>query len=131
MEIRGTHHMALVTSNFASMRTFYTQTLGLPVVGAFEGHNIIFLQAGDITIELIERANADRIVGNWEHFCFEVPDVDAAYAELTALGVVFHIEPRDFPTPPEVRLAFFRDPDGNNIEILHSLTGSRYPQRGL
>jgi glyoxylase I family protein len=133
MNITGTHHVALLTSNFAQMLTFYTEVLGMPVVGAFSGTTIVFLQAGSTTIELIERANYTApLVGGWEHLAFTVPDVDAAYAELKALGVPFHVEPKNVPDPAEARIAFFKDPDGNILELFQPLgTVSIYPQNGL
>ncbi|HMP39096.1 MAG TPA: VOC family protein, partial [Roseiflexaceae bacterium] len=57
----------------------------------------------------------------------EVEDTDAAYAELVAQGVPFHIEPRSVPPEaPVVRLAFFTDPDGNQVELFQPI-GNRYP----
>jgi catechol 2,3-dioxygenase-like lactoylglutathione lyase family enzyme len=43
MRVTGMHHIALVTGRFAELKHFYTEILGLAVVGAFEGRNIIFL----------------------------------------------------------------------------------------
>lgn len=130
MNIIGTHHVALLTSNFAQMQRFYTETLGMPIVGAFAGGKIIFLQAGSTTIELIDRANYTPLVGGWDHLAFTVADVDAAYAELIALGVPFHVEPKNVPDPAEARIAFFKDPDGNILELFQPL-GAAYPQNGL
>ncbi|MBC8076938.1 MAG: VOC family protein [Chloroflexales bacterium] len=133
MQITGTHHVALFTRNFAGLREFYTETLGLAVVGGFPGGTIIFLDAGSTTIELIDRSapGGDPAQPNalgWAHFAFEVPDVDAAYAELSAKGVAFHVLPKHAPdTNPSVRLAFFKDPDGNQLELFQPL-GGRYPQ---
>jgi glyoxylase I family protein len=131
MQILGTHHIALVTGNFAELKAFYTDVLGLPIVGKFEGRNIIFLQAGGTTIELIEREGYTPVVGGWEHLAFTVADTDAATAELLAKGVPFHIEPRNFPDPPEVRISFFKDPDGNILEFVQSVGKALYPQNGL
>jgi catechol 2,3-dioxygenase-like lactoylglutathione lyase family enzyme len=131
MQITGTHHIALITANFATLRDFYVETLGLPIVGAFAGHNIIFIQAGSTTIELIERTGYTAPAsGGWDHFAFTVDDVDAAYAELSARGVVFHVPPRSFPDPAEVRIAFFKDPDGNVLELVQPVAAT-YPQNGL
>lgn len=46
----------------------------------------------------------------------EVPDVDAAYEKLTAKGVKFVTQPHD-EKDWLLRVAHFRDPDGNLLEI--------------
>lgn len=74
MEIKGVHHIALRTAQFAALRIFYTETLGLPQVGEFAGRNIIFLKLGDTTIELIEAAEATdaQTERGWHHLALEV-----------------------------------------------------------
>jgi catechol 2,3-dioxygenase-like lactoylglutathione lyase family enzyme len=132
LQILATHHIALSTAHFARLREFYTETLGLPVLGGFPEHHILFLGAGTTAIELIEEPAETRVgTGGWAHIALEVADVDAAYATLSARGVPFHIPPEDFPPDvPAVRIAFCKDPDGNVIELLQSL-GSRYPNATL
>lgn len=129
MQITGTHHIALCTPNFATIQAFYTQTLGLPIVGGFPGRKIIFIAAGTTTIELVEREEP-LVLGRqgWAHFAFQVENVDASFAELSAQGISFHIAPKDFPeTAPSIRIAFFKDPDGNEIELVQPLSDD-YPQ---
>ena len=131
MRITGTHHVALVTPNFARLREFYTGTLGLPVVGGFPGHNIIFIAAGGTTIELEEQAPvplASPAVGRgWQHLAFAVEDIEASYAELAALGVPFTGPPMGFPEDaPLMRTAFFTDPDGNTLELIQPLGDRPY-----
>jgi catechol 2,3-dioxygenase-like lactoylglutathione lyase family enzyme len=130
MQIVGTHHIAIRTDNFAAMREFYEHTLGLPFVGGFPGMNIIFLSLVDTTIELIETTGSDpsHTMG-FHHLAMQVNDVDATYAELAAKGITFHMLPRLFPDDaPKVRIAFFKDPDGNELEIIQPL-GSKYPKQ--
>ncbi len=127
MHIAHTHHIAIFTSNFTRVRDFYVDTLGLPMVGAFEGRNIVFVGVGSTAIEIVESAGERADNGGWRHLALEVPDIDAAYQELTAKGIAFHETPRDFPPEaPRVRIAFFRDPDGNELELVQPL-GARYP----
>lgn len=130
MKIKGTHHIALKTANFEVMRQFYTQVLGLPYVGGFPGRNIIFLSLGDTTIELIESEDAwSAPAQGWHHLALEVEDTDAAYDELVAQQVAFHILPKNFPEDKAlVRLAFFKDPDGNELELFQPI-GGQYPQQ--
>ena len=127
MHIICTHHVAIYTANFERLRDFYVTTLGLPLRGAFEGYNIVFVEAGTTAIEIVEENTATAREGGWRHLALEVADLDAAYGELAAKGVPFHEAPRDFPPQaPKVRIAFFRDPDGNELELVQPL-GSRYP----
>jgi catechol 2,3-dioxygenase-like lactoylglutathione lyase family enzyme len=129
MKIVGTHHIALKTTNFDAMRAFYGETLGLPLVGGFPGGNIVFFSLGDTTVELI-RADGELAppVLGFHHLAIEVEDTDAAYAELKGLGIVFHVEPKFAPADaPQARLAFFKDPDGNELELFQPI-GGRYPQ---
>ena len=128
MGLNAVHHVAVVTANFAAMKQFYAEVLGLEVVGKFAGKDIIFFKTGPITIELVSRdTHVAGTSGGWDHFAFEVDDIDAMAAELKTKGVVFHIEPFNFPDPPAVRIGFFKDPDGNNLELVQPL-GSRFPQ---
>lgn len=131
MHVTGTHHIALFTSNLDRLRTFYVETLSLPQIGAFPGGRIIFIDVGSTTVEMIARDEwVDSDAGNWQHLAFEVASVDDTYAELTALGIAFHVEPKDVPAEAaSARIAFFRDPDGNNLELFQPI-GGRYPQGG-
>jgi glyoxylase I family protein len=118
------HHVAIVTPSLARLRAFYVDSLGLPEVGGFPEHGILFLGAGDLSIELVEEKGgllADRGAG-WHHLALEVADVDQRCADLSARGVPFHSWPEDFPPEaPSMRIAFCRDPDGNVVELLHRL----------
>jgi glyoxylase I family protein len=123
MRILGTHHLAITTSRFERLRDFYVGTLGLPVVGGFPDHEIVFIGAGSTAIELIGEdgtAEPDRARRQgWHHLAWEVEDVDAAFAELTAMGIPAHSAPEDFPAEaPSMRIAFLRDPDGNLLELV-------------
>lgn len=131
MQITGAHHIALFTANFTTLRTFYTEMLGLPQVGSFPGGKTIFLKLGDTAIELIERADwANGASGGWQHLAFTVADLDAAHVELVGKGIAFHVEPKNVPPhDPSARIAFFKDPDGNILELFQPL-GSHYPQQG-
>jgi PhnB protein len=129
MRILSTHHVAISTPDLARLRAFYTETLALPVVGGFPGQPIIFVGAGDSAIEIEQEIPSPDCLrrSGWNHVAWQVEDVDAAYAELSARGVVFDVAPEDFPpAAPTMRIAFFRDPDGNLVELIRPL-GDRYP----
>ena len=118
MKFNATHHVALGTPNPTTMETFYTETLGLEVVRRWEEVGIVFLAAGDTVIELIGRddfvIDPSRRAGLY-HFAFHVESVDETFEELVAAGITIDEEPRNYK---DVRIAFFRDPDGNLLEIV-------------
>lgn len=131
MRVTNTHHIALYTGDLARLREFYVDMLGLPQIGAFPGGRIIFIEIGGTAIELIAREGwSGTDTGSWQHLALEVEDVDAAYAELSALGIAFHVLPKSVPEEhPSARIAFFKDPEGNILELFQPL-GGRYPQGG-
>jgi catechol 2,3-dioxygenase-like lactoylglutathione lyase family enzyme len=124
------HHVAISTTQFERLRTLYVETLGLPVVGGFPDQEIVFLDAGGVTLELVgEPANGQASPAGferrgWQHLAWEVEDVDAAYADLLSRGVSGHSPPDDFPPEaPRLRIAFLSDPDGNLLELVQRLDG--------
>ena len=58
MQLKATHHVALLTRNFAELEVFYTETLGFPVTRRWDDVSIIFIEIGSTTIELIGRDTA-------------------------------------------------------------------------
>ena len=124
MEIVGSHHVALLTARFDLLRAFYGETLGLEEIGGYPERGIVFFRIGTIGIELIanEQAQSGQR-GGWGHVALEVVDVDATVTELQRRGVAFHVLPKDFPDDaPDARIAFFRDPDGNELQLVQRLT---------
>lgn len=129
MAITGTHHVALKVADFVTLRGFYRDTLGLPEIGAFDHTNIVFFQAGDSVIELIEGTPAG-VAGSFAHFAFEVDDITESAADLERSGIAFHVTPRavaNLAGETVAWVAFFRDPEGNELELFQPV-GDRYPQ---
>ena len=121
MAFLGTHHIAIKSPHFDEMKTFYSDVLGFPIVGQIPGSPTTFIDIGGTTIELgmtSDAIEAPPKVG-MVHLAFEVDDVDATYEELVAKGVEFHVLPGD---ATGLRMAFFRDPDGNALELFQSPT---------
>jgi catechol 2,3-dioxygenase-like lactoylglutathione lyase family enzyme len=56
----------------------------------------------------------------WRHLAFQVDNVDQTYQRLQAEGVEFLTEPFTYD-PPGYRIAFFRDPEGNILELYQDL----------
>ncbi|HHX44452.1 MAG TPA: hypothetical protein GX714_10765 [Chloroflexi bacterium] len=121
MAILRSHHIALKATDFARSKAFYSEVLGFPIVGQIPGKDVVFIDIGGTTIELSEGPadDAPRPACGLMHLAFEVDDVDATYADLVMKGVEFIVEPKNVG---DIRLAFFRDPDGNELELFKSPT---------
>jgi catechol 2,3-dioxygenase-like lactoylglutathione lyase family enzyme len=58
------------------------------------------------------------------HLCFEVDNLESAVKRLQDAGVVFHGEPITFQAEDGLKagigtgVAYFKDPDGTNLEII-------------
>ncbi|NLT72828.1 MAG: hypothetical protein GXX94_01345 [Chloroflexi bacterium] len=112
------HHVALRTPDFARAKAFYTEVLGLRIAAEMPGRDCVFIDIGGTTIELM--GIPDQVPGAegaFAHLAFEVDDVMATYEELKAKGVEFFVEPRE---AGPMQVAFFRDPDGNPLELFKS-----------
>lgn len=132
-----THHTGLVVTDLDEALSFYRDTLGFDVVEEFtlSGEGIgtaidvdgvagdfVHLDTGGSRLELIEYepaggdASPDAInqIGA-THLGFEVDDIDAFHGALPD-----DAEPLSDPQEVDigVEILFFRDPDGNFVEVL-------------
>ncbi|MRR12878.1 VOC family protein, partial [bacterium] len=88
---------------------------------------IAFLRLGETELEIFDvpetrgavMSDVNEVIG-YKHICLLVDSVDEEYARLAALGVPFRIPPT---TVQSVRIAFLKDPDGLDIELLEYLPG--------
>lgn len=115
----------ITTKDRKAAEPFYADTLGLPRRGE-DGFAALFDLAG-ITLRLTEvpgYAAPPHPVLGWE-----VPDIEAAVAALTAGGVTMNIyeglgqDVNGIWTAPDgsCKVAFFNDPDGNGLSLTQSL----------
>jgi catechol 2,3-dioxygenase-like lactoylglutathione lyase family enzyme len=125
------HHVSIVTDELLSLERFYHEALGLQTILDLKEGGIVFMADPASVMERRRNTPSIEIIappGLWEreqeflnrygpgidHVSFLVQDVDSAYEELRAKGASFHVTPTDFEG---TRLAFFKDPDGLDIEI--------------
>lgn len=150
MNVRKAHHFGLTVSNLDRSLEFYERMFGLvpefiargdgdelsAAVGVPNAKlNFAFLRLGDATVELLEYENERQLdygkrncdVGA-PHLCFDVPDIDLAYAELRDKGGDFYSEPLRIADGPLAGCAFayLRDPDGLTLEIFQTAPGSAH-----
>lgn len=125
MELRRIHHVAIIASDYAVSRAFYTEVLGLRVVAENyraerESYKLDLALPDGAQIELFSfpdppaRPSRPEACG-LRHLAFAVGDVEGAVAELRERGVATEeIRVDEFTGK---RFVFFADPDGLPIEL--------------
>lgn len=103
-------------------RRFYAETLGLQVhaEGLAQGYCVFNAGNCELVVEAVPAdapASDQALVGRFTGLSFLVPSVHVAHQDLTRRGV-------EFTGAPERQfwggtLATFRDPDGNQFQIVH------------
>jgi lactoylglutathione lyase len=117
----------LVVKDFKKSVIFYRDILEFTVRWYQEDMEYVLFDTGETKLELLSRKAMADVLGvanipleaeNSSSFIldFGVDDVDVSYNRLRKKGIEFLTEPFD-RTEWGARVAHFRDPDGNIIEI--------------
>ena len=110
--------IALTVSDVARAKDFYANKLGLtPLFDA--GPSLSFLQCGSVRI-MLSTPEGEFKPGGGTILYFRVADIDAAYEQYKERGVEFVNGPHLIARMPdhELWMAFFRDPDGNALQLM-------------
>ena len=126
-------HVGLNVGDLETMTAWYAAALGLEIEFEFALDEVAFRgvmlrSSTGFRVELLNRdGNAAglqatspvdaALTRGFGHVAFDVPDVDASYEALLALGAADRMSPRPSPEPG-VRMAYVADPEGNLIELL-------------
>lgn len=123
--ISRVHHVAIICSDYAKSKRFYTEVLCLPVVSEVyqEGrgsHKLDLALPDGVQIELFSFPDAPKRPSYPEacglrHLAFEVVDLDDAAGTLVSQGVFVEEVRVDALTGK--RFTFFFDPDGLPLEL--------------
>jgi catechol 2,3-dioxygenase-like lactoylglutathione lyase family enzyme len=114
VQITGVDFVAVPSTDWRRSREFYVETLGLRPDDTGQAEfwigNTCFgiYQPTDFGLEFAPQKTA--------HVAMHVEDIEAARAELEAKGVVFDGDTFDTGV---CLMAFFSDPDGNNLMLHH------------
>ena len=125
MKIRGIHHVAIIASDYARSKVFYTEVLGLRVIAETyrEVRDSYKLDLGlpdGTQIELFSFPGAPKRASYPEaqglrHLAFATGDLDGAVRWLLERGVAVEAVRVDELTGK--RFTFFTDPDGLPLEL--------------
>ncbi|MBD2463629.1 VOC family protein [Oscillatoria sp. FACHB-1407] len=126
------HHMTVSVADVEAASQWYSEKLG------FTETKRVVLDNGNVQIAWMEipgfRIDLAQVQGSgrpeeqnalppqhmlsqgWRHLAFAVDDVDRAYEALSDRGVEFISPPATYD-PPGIRIVYFKDIDGNILEL--------------
>jgi methylmalonyl-CoA/ethylmalonyl-CoA epimerase len=108
--------IALTVADADRSQAFYGDVLGLSLLYRFG--TLVFFDLGNLRLMLGE--GEDIAPGNTCLY-LQVGDIDAVHAALEAKGVRFQDGPKLIARMPdhELWMAFFQDPDGHQLALMH------------
>jgi catechol 2,3-dioxygenase-like lactoylglutathione lyase family enzyme len=115
----GLRHLALNVRDLDAMKAFYTEVLGFAVEWEPDRDNI-YLSSGIDNLALHRAKDLASGSSALDHFGLivrEAEDVDRWAAFLDSRGVAIAARPRTHRDG--ARSLYFRDPDGNSVQIIH------------
>lgn len=120
MPILRLHHVSVIVSDTERSLRFYRDLLGLRVDPTRPdlGYPGAWLWIGELQIHLLELPNPDPVAdrpahgGRDRHVALLIDDVDALAQRLDSAGIGYT------RSRSGRRALFFRDPDGNALELI-------------
>jgi len=120
---RGLRHLALNAHDLQAMKAFYVDVLGFRVEWEPDPDNV-YLTSGVDNLALHRAPDGGGATGDapgaLDHLGLIVAaaaDVDAWAAHLESHGVALDMRPKTHRDG--ARSCYFRDPDGNRVQIIH------------
>jgi glyoxylase I family protein len=120
--VKGIEHTAIASPDPHRLADWYVEHLEFAINYRSPNSQTVFVKAADGTmLEIIESSAAlrpplDMKAPGLRHLAITVTDFDAVYQRLKSSGVQFLAEPAK---QGGNSLAFFTDPDGNILHLLH------------
>lgn len=129
---RHSVHARLLIKDYQACFHFYRDIMKFEVT--WDDGDYAAFQDGVMRLAIFKRQMMAEAIGNNDKptdadsqdklaLIFEVSDVDEYHHQLREKGVQFVKDPLDYPSWG-IRAAYFRDPDGNLIEINSGLAAS-------
>lgn len=126
--LKAIHHIAIICSDYARSKAFYTEVLGLQVTREVyraerQSYKLDLALQGQYVIELFSfpdpppRSSGPEARG-LRHLAFAVTDLEQAIAQLHTHNIT--PEPIRIDEYTGKRFTFFSDPDGLPLELYES-----------
>ncbi|SMC26109.1 glyoxylase I family protein [Clostridium acidisoli DSM 12555] len=125
MNFNKIHHAAIICSDYAKSKKFYTEILRLPIINEAyrserDSYKLDLSVGPNNRLELFSFPNAPKRPSYPEacglrHIAFEVDDIEAAVNYLNDNKI--DVEPIRVDEFTNKRFTFFSDPDGLPIEL--------------
>ena len=122
------NHLALNCLDVAAQEAFFSKHFGFQRSRTFnqgKPNEFIMLKLGSMRLELfpanrahsIKQRGGEQAIG-FKHLAFDVPKLEFAMESLRADGIQFEPVLNQDHVTPGLRIVFFRDPEGNIIELM-------------
>jgi glyoxylase I family protein len=124
----GFHHVSLKVKDYQASLAFYTQGLGFTVAATWGGdaRPTALLDTGDGNYFEISGSGPDDPPppGPFAHIALRTDDCDKAIEAARAAGAEVTVEPKSLTLGEnpglDVRIAFFKGPDGELVEFFQN-----------
>jgi methylmalonyl-CoA/ethylmalonyl-CoA epimerase len=134
MTLSRLNHVGVATPSIARSIETYRDLMGATVIGEpfdlpAQGVKVCFIDTPNTQIELIEPYDDNSPIagflrknpaGGQHHVCFEVPDIHAAVADLTAKGATVLGEPRIGAHGTPIVFVHPKDMGGVLVELMET-----------
>jgi glyoxylase I family protein len=133
--MQAVQHMSFGCVDRLKQEAFYTRFFGFRRVRVFKPgtpDEFVMLRLGNVCIEFfgnndgVTTAPGPLPVG-FRHLAFEVPDLNAKVAEMSAAGIAMGEIVDCNALVPGMRVCFFKDPEGNELELMEGWQEEKNP----
>ena len=125
MQLNKIHHVAIICSDYATSKKFYSEILGLKIIAEAyreqrQSYKLDLALPDGGQLELFSFPNPPPRPSRPEscglrHLAFEVDDVEQTKKELEEKGI--DVEPIRIDEYTDRKFTFFADPDGLPLEL--------------
>ncbi len=124
MAVKKSELSWITVSDWEKAKTFFTEVVGLEVVSVQEHYGWMELRgAGGVALLGVAKSHEGDGLSPGQNavVTFTVDDIGATKADMESKGVAFVGDIME--VPGQVKLALFKDPDGNLFHLVQDISG--------